>query len=110
MEECSKKIVMKGFGMILRTECTNPVYKEGLCKKHFNKAIEKSKNWGSRKNYSPATIGDLKAERSLKLKNSNLNVLFRGHKGKIQIYQKKLNKYVDTDLEYSPNEFCVKVL
>jgi hypothetical protein len=110
METCIKTNKETIMGMQYRSKCERPVYENGLCKKHYDRAIEKSKNWIQRKNYAPATLDQLKSGRSLKLKNSNMNILFRGHKGIIQIWSKHSEEWTNTDLKFEPDEFCIKTI
>lgn len=107
--QCSKQLQhsMRNVGKTHKTQCNKPVYKNGLCSYHYNRMVEKSKNWGDRKNYRLSTEADLQNGRCLKLKDDNVNHLFKCIKGKIHQWNKKLDKYVETDIDVDTNLFVV---
>lgn len=110
METCNKKIKhsMRDVGVIAVTKCSKPIFKDGMCKKHYNNKLRKLINWGDRKEYEDATQEHLDFKRSLKLKNVNVNRLFKCNNNIIEEYNPKTNKYIKTDIEPDFNLFCVK--
>lgn len=99
----------RDIGKTYKSQCPKSIYKDGLCKEHYERKLEKSMNWGDRKEYRPATQHDLDSGRSMKLRKSNSHKLYRVRKGIIQEFSSKLNKYVDTDVSVDFNLFCVKL-
>lgn len=108
-ETCSKmkQHTARNFGKTYKTQCQNPVFKDGLCQGHYKRSVEKSTNWIDRYGYRAATQQDLDTGRSLKLRNSNQHVLYMQRKGAIKTFSKKDNRYVECDLPADPELFCV---
>lgn len=99
---------MRDFGKTYKSQCNEPEYKDGLCKRHYNNSIKKQLNWINRDTYRPATIEDILQGRSLKLRNSNQNNLFMLRKGVIKQETKKHPyRWIDTNYAVDPNLFCV---
>lgn len=75
---CTKMIQhsARQVGKTYKSKCDKPEYKNGLCKHHYDRSIEKQLNWIDRPNYRAATQEDLDKQRSLKLKNTNEHKLF----------------------------------
>lgn len=94
-------------GKTYKSRCNKPDYKNGLCKYHYDKTIEKQKNWIDRENYKPATIDDILKGRSLKLRNSNQNLIFMYRKGIIKRNYNKAPFWRDTEYPANPDLFCV---
>lgn len=97
----------RNIGKTYKSACNKPEYKEGLCEYHYNRKIEKSKNWIDKDNYRQATLYDLDKGVSMKLKDSNKNVLFMYRKGKIK---KEKGGGIWEETEYTSeniNLFCV---
>lgn len=112
MEACSKinKITMREMGVIGYVQCSKPAYKDGLCKKHYDKSIHKQLPWGKRKEYREATQEDLNSNRSLKLKNTNAHHLFKVRDGVVYQFDSKANKYnIKTDRPIQLDLYCVKL-
>lgn len=95
METCSKtiKITTRDWGVIGTRYCSKPVYKDGLCRHHYDRSIYKQLPWGKRKEYQEATQEDLNDGRSLKLKNTSAHWLFKVKDGVVYQFDSKTNKY-----------------
>lgn len=101
---------MQGIGKIGKQQCTKPEFKDGLCKKHYDKKIVKELPWGNRSNYRQATMDDLKSGRSMKLKDIKWHFIYSYRKGIINRYYAKENIWKPTDMSIDPEPFCVKTL
>jgi hypothetical protein len=106
---CSRKIkkTMKDLGVIGVEVCKRPDYRDGLCAHHYKRQSEKSKVWGERRGYLPATELDLYESKTLKLKDSKKHRIYR-FKKVIQVYEVKTRSWVDVDIAPDFNLFCVK--
>lgn len=109
METCSKHIQhsARQIGKTYRSLCDKPLYKDGLCQGHYNRAQEKAKTWIERDTYRAATTDDLIQDRSLKLRDSNKHELFMCRNGAIKKFSSKDNKYIEVGLPANANLFCV---
>ena len=111
METCKKKVKesMRNIGIVYSRECGKPVYKDGLCHHHYQRMIDKSKCWGDRPNYRPATQEDFDRNRSMKLKASNVHHIYRYRKrdNSMLRYNQKANGWIRTDIAPDPELFCV---
>ena len=99
---------MRDWGKTYKTQCNKPIYKDDMCYGHYNRSIEKSKNWIDRDNYIECTINEFLSGRSLKLKNSHVHIIYRYHKDTIERYNKS-GVWVKTDLPLDYTLFCVKI-
>ena len=103
---CNKIIKDYGWlGEISKRECMKPVYKDGLCKHHYDCRQAKSLNWIDRPTYRAATQHDLDSGRSLKLKNTNVHRIFMLRRGIIKVQKK--GEWIETDYPVDFNLFCV---
>lgn len=107
---CNKIIYETFWYVSYKKLCSKPDFKEGLCKYHYTRNIEKQKNWIDRKNYRPATEEDLERGISLKLRSTNQHNIYKVIQGKVKIYSSKQDKYIDSDLLSDFNLFCVKTI
>lgn len=105
---CTKKITQTEFSIKVSWICKKPEYKDGLCKKHYDKMIHKALKWGDRPDYRPATQEDLDNDRSLKLRTSKEHILFKVRNGIVFRYYSKPGKYIAIDMDPDPEIFCVK--
>lgn len=107
---CTKtlKHSRRNLGIIYKSQCTRPEYKDGLCKKHYDNNVRKLTNWGDRQDYRPCTIDEFNRSKSLKLKNSNQHNIYRFLGGLIKKYSPKEDKYVETNLPIDYTLFCIK--
>lgn len=100
---------MRDFGVIGSRQCSKPIYKDGLCKYHYDRSQYKQLPWGQRKEYREATQDDLNSQRSLKLKNTNAHHLFKMRDGVIWKFDRNTNRYdIQTDTLPHFDLFCVK--
>ena len=110
---CSKRNLpdtMRDAGIIGHHNCTRPVFKDGLCKRHYERAVTKKIPWGLRHNYRPATREDLQRMVSLKLASECSNKLYRVINNEVHQYSSKLNSWVVTTIHPIPELFVVKTL
>lgn len=108
---CTKTIQHSAIdiGDTYKSRCHKPEYKNGLCKHHYDRSIEKQLNWIDRPNYIAATQEDLDKQRVLKLKNSNEHKLFMCQHGVMKEYSKKECKYVKSNISADYTLFCVLI-
>jgi hypothetical protein len=99
---------MRDVGIVYKIRCNKEVYKDDLCKKHYNARVKKLTNWIDRAEYIPATQNDLDSMRSLKLKHTHVHKIYRCLQGIIKVYNQKQNKFLETDIKPDYNLFCVK--
>lgn len=105
---CTKTIKYKDWFYNHSWPCNKPEFKEGLCKKHYTQNVNKTISWGDRNNYRSATLEDFNKRRSLKLKSSSTNNLFKYINGVIKQYSNKEGKYIECIIPVDVNLFCVK--
>ena len=111
MENCSRIIKETSFlGVKHKRQCTKPIYKNGLCKSHYDKAKAKLVKWGDRHGYRDATEDDLKHGKHLKIKDQTIHTLYRCRKGVIERYHSKTDKWIYTAISLDAEPFCVKCL
>jgi hypothetical protein len=101
------KISMQGMGVVGKEKCSKMPYKDGLCKKHYDKYVLKTTSWINRPGYVAATLEDITNGRSLKLRHSHIHKIYMQRKGVIKVYHSKTNCWMETDLPIDPNLFCV---
>lgn len=106
---CTKVVqhTARNIGKTYKSVCEKPDYKDGLCKHHYSRKMEKQKNWIDRDDYRPATQNDLDTGRSLKLRNTNQHNLYQLRKGVIKQFSSTQNKYIEVDIAPDFNLFCV---
>lgn len=109
MNTCIKKIKhsAREMGIVATSICKLPVYKDNLCKHHYQRVIEKSINWSDRPIYRPATQQDIDNGTSLKLNNTNEHKIYNCINGIIK-QQTSNGKRIDTDILPDYKLFCVK--
>ncbi len=100
----------QGIGKTHKSQCTKPDYKDGLCKKHYDRRKEKLTNWIDRVGYREATQHDLDTGRSLKLKNEHTHRLFICRKDIIKEYNSNQSKYLEINIPADFKLFCVRDL
>jgi hypothetical protein len=110
-EECSKIVWhdMKDVGKTHRSKCTKPVYRDGLCKKHYTNFRRKTTPWGERKEYRVITLAEMQRGKHFKLRYSHQHRMFRMRTGVIQEYKTSDDDWHDTELEIDPEKYCVKI-
>lgn len=88
----------KDIGKTYKSKCIKPVYKDGLCKKHYDKKITKSILFKDRHGYIEPTMKELKSGRLLYLAKAGSHGGFRYVKGVIVNFTsgKKTNLPIDT--------------
>jgi len=109
---CNKTITTsaRDWGITGSKKCIKTIFKDGLCKHHYERKIHKQTPWGERDTYRPATIEDMQATRSLKLADTHVHMIFRLTKGIIHKYHSKTDKWIPTDYPIEPKLFVVKIL
>lgn len=107
---CNQKLKhsMQGMGIIGTSTYNKPEYKDGLCMYHYKMKLLKELDWIDRPGYRAATIDDFNKQRTMKLSNSNRNLLFQYRNGKIFQYSNKNNRYLFTPMKPDITKFCVK--
>ena len=81
-------------GKTYKSKCTNEVYKDDLCSKHYLRKQQKLTNWGNRDNYRPITKSEMLKGCSMKLDNSHIHTIYRYRKGNIERYVSSSDKWV----------------
>lgn len=100
---CTKIITDKNFqgmGFIYKHQCNKPEYKDGLCKHHYERKLEKSIPFKDRENYFEPSLEELKSGKLLHLKHLGAHGGFKFKKGKIYSFssEKETNYPIDTSL------------
>lgn len=111
MTTCNRTIqtTMRDVGIIGKYKCGKEVFKDGLCKGHYNRQQQKLIPWGQRINYIEATAEHMLAGRTMKLKSTHVHKLYRLRKNVIQQYTNAtLNTWIETELSVDNTLFCVK--
>jgi hypothetical protein len=107
---CNKtiKLSMRDVGIIGKTTCNRPDYKDNLCKKHYKQLQSKLTNWEDRPDYRDCTYDEMIRGCHLKLKTTRIHVIYRFRKNVIEAFHSKSNKWIPTTIEPNNNLFCIK--
>jgi hypothetical protein len=112
IEKCTymKKITndFGGFSKPAKQQCDKPQYMAGLCKEHFDRHILRHTPWSERPNYRDATMDDLLGGKILMIKHRIDHVQYGYRRKMICKFSSKLNMWLGTDMEVSPDKFCVR--
>lgn len=111
-EETCKKIIqhdMQGIGKTYKERCNKPVYRDGLCKKHYTNYRRKMTPWGERREYRVITLAEMQKGKYFKPRYTHLNRILRLRCGYIQEYSAAEDDWIDTNLEINPEAYCVKI-
>jgi hypothetical protein len=111
METCKTIMThdMRDVGKTHKSRCTKPVYRDGLCKKHYTNYRRKMTPWGERRDYRVITLAEMQNGKYFKLKYSHTHKLLRLRTGVIQQYVSSTDSWIDTDFEINPEAYCVKI-
>lgn len=101
---------MRNVGVIGKSSCRKPVYKDGLCAMHYRRMVEKQKPWSERENYRPASIDELSRGCSLKLATENTNRMYKVVKDVVLLYNSKIDKWIETQIPVDHTLFVVKTI
>lgn len=109
METCSKEYKdssLAQLGVVVRKECNKPVYKDGLCKHHYDREYAKTLKHKDREGYRDATEEDfIKRDRLFYIKTlgSHGGYIYRNG----MMYNFNMNK--PTNLPANPELFRVRI-
>lgn len=109
---CTKKIreTMRDMGIIATYQCGKEEYKDGMCKGHYNRHLQKLTPWGERKDYIPASLDHFDTGRSMKLATDHVNNIYRFFRGTIQKSGKQGIGWIDTTIPCDVALFVVKTI
>lgn len=102
---CSKTIVDKSWLGHVHRQCTKPVYKDGLCKHHYDRKIEKAIKYQYREDYREPTFEELKSGKLLHLKNMGS---YGGHRCVKNIIMTQGGTGKPTDYPLDPKLFVIR--
>lgn len=100
---------MRNVGKTHKSQCTKPVYRDGLCKKHYTQYRRKTTPWGERLDYRVITLAEMNKGKYFKPRYTHVNRILRLRFGVIQEYKSSIDDWEDTDLEINPEAYCVKI-
>lgn len=112
MEETCKQIMqhdMRDVGKTHKSKCTKPIYRDGLCKKHYTNYRRKLTPWGERRDYRVITLAEMHKGKYFKPRYTHVHRVLRLRTGVIQEYHAGTDDWYDTELEINPDSYCVKI-
>lgn len=96
------------YGIVSKRYCCDKVYKDGLCKHHYDAKVRKSTKWEDRPGYRTITKEELNKGCSFKEKQDTVNNIYRKRNGVIQKYSSKTNSWNDTKKSFNNELYVIK--